>query len=211
MTGDNARAQGARQQQPPNEQATRMKIISFGSEAVGKSCLVKRYCEEKFVSKYISTIGVDFGVRPVKVAGQTTCAIYLQTIHTPCTGRVHAVHTPCTRRHAHAAVHTPCSVATVCRCINFFDFAGGAEYFEIRREFYSDAQGGLLVFDVSGRESFEALEGWLAEAKAQGADRAVLVVCANKTDCKKRTVRVCAVGAGRGSGFAVRGFAEPRV
>ena len=48
---------------PPAKQATRMKVISIGNEGVGKSCLIKRYCEEKFVSKYISTIGVDFGVR----------------------------------------------------------------------------------------------------------------------------------------------------
>ena len=47
-----------------------MKVISFGSEAVGKSCLIKRYCEEKFVSKYIATIGVDYGVKPVHVHGR---------------------------------------------------------------------------------------------------------------------------------------------
>lgn len=26
-----------------------------------------RYCEEKFVQKYIPTIGVDYGVKPVKL------------------------------------------------------------------------------------------------------------------------------------------------
>ena len=123
----------------------RVKIISFGSEAVGKSCLIKRFCEDKFVSKYISTIGVDFGVKPVKVAGQSVR-------------------------------------------VNFFDCAGGAEYFEIRNEFYKDASGGLLVFDVSNRETFEALENWLAEANSHGANDPVLVVSANKADCSKRAV-----------------------
>lgn len=33
----------------------------MGEASTGKSCLIKRYCEEKFVAKYISTIGVDFG------------------------------------------------------------------------------------------------------------------------------------------------------
>jgi hypothetical protein len=27
-----------------------------------------RYCEEKFISKYIPTIGVDYGVKAVKIA-----------------------------------------------------------------------------------------------------------------------------------------------
>jgi GTPase SAR1 family protein len=43
--------------------ALRIKIISMGAPGVGKSCLIKRYCEEKFVSKYIGTIGVDYGVK----------------------------------------------------------------------------------------------------------------------------------------------------
>eukprot|EP00052_Salpingoeca_macrocollata_P033827 m.328668 g.328668 ORF g.328668 m.328668 type:complete len:249 (+) comp56127_c0_seq1:11-757(+) len=40
----------------------RVKIISLGSAGVGKSCLIKRYCEKRFVAKYFPTIGVDFGV-----------------------------------------------------------------------------------------------------------------------------------------------------
>jgi DnaJ homolog subfamily C member 27 len=45
----------------------RIKIISLGSEGVGKSCLIKRFCEGKFVDRYITTIGVDYGVKPVEL------------------------------------------------------------------------------------------------------------------------------------------------
>ena len=45
----------------------RIKVITLGSNASGKSCLIKRFCEERFVSKYIPTIGVDYGVKAVKV------------------------------------------------------------------------------------------------------------------------------------------------
>ena len=44
----------------------RIKITSLGDGGTGKSCIIKRYCEEKFVSRYISTIGVDFGVKPME-------------------------------------------------------------------------------------------------------------------------------------------------
>lgn len=50
-------------------QALRMKVVSLGSAAVGKSTLIKRYCEGRFVQKYIPTIGIDYGVKPVKAAG----------------------------------------------------------------------------------------------------------------------------------------------
>ena len=32
----------------------RIKITSCGEGGVGKSCIIKRYCEEKFVSRYIA-------------------------------------------------------------------------------------------------------------------------------------------------------------
>lgn len=48
----------------------RVKVMSLGSAAVGKSTLIKRYCEGRFVQKYITTIGIDYGVKPVKVLGQ---------------------------------------------------------------------------------------------------------------------------------------------
>lgn len=45
-------------------------MLSLGASAVGKSTLIKRYCEGRFVQKYITTIGIDYGVKPVKVLGQ---------------------------------------------------------------------------------------------------------------------------------------------
>ncbi|KAF4751267.1 DnaJ sub C member 27 [Perkinsus olseni] len=46
--------------------APRYKIITMGAEAVGKSCIVKRYCEGRFIKRYISTIGIDYGVKGVR-------------------------------------------------------------------------------------------------------------------------------------------------
>ena len=48
---------------PPILAPSRIKIISMGSGGSGKSCLIKRYCEDRFVAKYIATIGVDYGGR----------------------------------------------------------------------------------------------------------------------------------------------------
>mmetsp|Transcript_15243 Transcript_15243/g.46205 ORF Transcript_15243/g.46205 Transcript_15243/m.46205 type:complete len:199 (+) Transcript_15243:54-650(+) len=49
----------------------RIKVLSLGSQYVGKSCVIKRYCEGRFVTKYISTVGVDYGVKPVSIDGKT--------------------------------------------------------------------------------------------------------------------------------------------
>ncbi len=45
----------------------RIKVISMGNAEVGKSCIIKRYCEKRFVQKYLATIGIDYGVTKVTV------------------------------------------------------------------------------------------------------------------------------------------------
>lgn len=126
------------------EHTLRIKIISMGDGNVGKSCVIKRYCEEQFVSKYISTIGIDYGVKPVVIDGMTVR-------------------------------------------VNFWDLSGHPEFFEVRNEFYKDTQGGLLIFDVSSRKSFESLENWLRESAQFGGNKFPCIVCGNKVD-KKRVI-----------------------
>ena len=43
----------------------RLRIVLVGSERTGKSCLIKRYCEKRFVSKYLPTIGIDYGATKI--------------------------------------------------------------------------------------------------------------------------------------------------
>jgi DnaJ homolog subfamily C member 27 len=112
----------------------------MGEGGVGKSCLIKRYCEEKFVPKYISTIGVDYGVKKVTVDGRLVK-------------------------------------------VNFWDLAGHPEFFEVRNEFYKDTQGAILVFDITSKRSFEALEMWHKEfTRYSGGKKSVVFVVGNKTD-----------------------------
>mmetsp|Transcript_26343 Transcript_26343/g.48092 ORF Transcript_26343/g.48092 Transcript_26343/m.48092 type:complete len:345 (-) Transcript_26343:97-1131(-) len=57
----------------------RIKVLSTGSGGVGKSCLIKRYCEGRFVQKYITTIGVDYGVKPVQVQNKSVKVNFFDT------------------------------------------------------------------------------------------------------------------------------------
>ena len=52
-----------------NTDTVRLKLLTMGAAHSGKSCLVKRYCEGRFVAKYVQTVGVDYGVKPVNVDG----------------------------------------------------------------------------------------------------------------------------------------------
>ena len=47
----------------------RLKILVVGPHMSGKSCLIKNYCEGRYVRKYLPTVGIDYGVRVVDICG----------------------------------------------------------------------------------------------------------------------------------------------
>jgi DnaJ homolog subfamily C member 27 len=110
--------------------------------------LIKRYCEGRFVKRYISTIGIDYGVKKLDVLGYKVC-------------------------------------------INFFDLSGNDEYKPIRTDFYKDASGIIMTFDVTNRDSYISLVHWEEEMKRYGIDtaRCKVILCGNKCDNKQREVK----------------------
>ena len=44
------------------------KLVLIGDSGVGKSCLLLRFADDAFTESYISTIGVDFRFRTVKIS-----------------------------------------------------------------------------------------------------------------------------------------------
>ncbi|CAM1299522.1 DNAJC27 (predicted) [Pycnogonum litorale] len=127
------------------------KIITVGNRDVGKSCIIKRLCEKRFISKYSPTVGIDYGATKVKFEGREIR-------------------------------------------VDIFDMSGHPLFYEVRNEFYTDTQGVILVYDVSNRASFEALNFWLAEMNyelrnyAGEMENTVFIICANKVDLKNRAV-----------------------
>ena len=54
-----------------------LKIVLLGDEGVGKSSLIVRYVKNKFKKEYISTMGVDFLIKQLKLEDDTIkCIIW---------------------------------------------------------------------------------------------------------------------------------------
>lgn len=91
----------------------------MGDAKVGKSCIIKRYCEERFLEEYVATIGIDFGVKSFQ------------------THLEEGILAVVSRR------HLTCSSSGAIVKINFWDVGGDAIYFDIRNEFYKDIHAGM--------------------------------------------------------------------
>lgn len=122
-----------------------VKLISIGDVEVGKSCLIKRYCEGQFIEEYVTTIGIDYGVKQVIINDNVLA-------------------------------------------VNIFDLSGDDVYKTIRKEFYSDAIGVLMVYDVNIKTTFDSLKKWEKEAEANGLDlsKCVVFVMGNKSENKNK-------------------------
>jgi len=55
----------------PNPDDLVLKVILVGDSGVGKSCLLKSFMGDPFKGAYVSTIGVDFEIKPVQIDGKT--------------------------------------------------------------------------------------------------------------------------------------------
>lgn len=54
-----------------------VKLISLGDTKTGKSCLIKRFCEKRFVPKYLQTIGIDYGTTVVKTPEKNNLKLHI--------------------------------------------------------------------------------------------------------------------------------------
>lgn len=66
--------------------------------------------------------------------------------------------------------------------IQIWDTAGAERYRALNSVYYHNAMGGLLVFDLTNRKSFEALPSWHEEFVSLAQPGALLVLIGNKSD-----------------------------
>ncbi|KAG8988443.1 hypothetical protein FRB94_000699 [Tulasnella sp. JGI-2019a] len=84
--------------------------------------------------------------------------------------------------------------------LSIWDTAGQERFRTITSSYYRGAQGIILVYDVSNRESFEALPRWLSEVETYVNAAVVKILVGNKVD--KEFSR--AVSEDEGAKFAER-------
>ncbi|XP_049587773.1 ras-related protein Rab-42b [Syngnathus scovelli] len=124
------------------------RIIMLGDSTVGKSSLLRRYTEDRFLEAIDETVGVDFYVHFLEL--EPGLRVKLQ----------------------------------------FWDTAGQERFRSVTRSYYRNSVGGLLVFDLTNRSSFDHIRDWHDEVCEHVLPHRLLFVLAgHKSDCdSKRAV-----------------------
>jgi len=119
--------------------AKKVQILTLGDGKVGKTSLLKRYNEDAFTSHHLTTIGIDFITKEVKLNNETLT-------------------------------------------VKIWDTAGQERFRTITHTFYKQAEGVLLVFDVTDRMSYENLHTWVNSIHEHADESIIKYLIANKID-----------------------------
>lgn len=66
--------------------------------------------------------------------------------------------------------------------LQIWDTAGQERFRSVTRSYYRGAAGALLVYDITSRETFNALGNWLSDAKTLASPNIVIILVGNKRD-----------------------------
>ena len=69
--------------------------------------------------------------------------------------------------------------------VQVWDTAGQERYRSITNAYYRGAEGILIVFDVTKKESFENIQNWINEVTVYTGKDVIMICLGNKNDLKK--------------------------
>lgn len=69
--------------------------------------------------------------------------------------------------------------------VQVWDTAGQERYRSITNAYYRGAEGIMIVFDLTNRESFNSIQNWIEEVTRFTGDDIIIVCLGNKSDLKK--------------------------
>lgn len=74
--------------------------------------------------------------------------------------------------------------------VKVWDTAGQERFKSLTKNFFRNAQGVILVYDVTSRESFRSLKEWINSIYDQvGDDRIKIIIVGNKIDLKREVLK----------------------
>ena len=143
-----------------------LKVVLLGKEFCGKTSLVERFLNERFIgeNRYQNTIGAAYGAR--KMEG------------TKCNGKTNKeIMVIISYNRTATSIEQP----EYALQMGVWDTAGGERYHAISRIYYRGARAAIVCYDVTDADSWERLHFWIKEL-GKFEESCKIYICATKTD-----------------------------
>ena len=122
------------------------KILTIGESGVGKTCILLRYTDNKFIKHHLTTIGIDYKTKDVNINNKSIK-------------------------------------------LKIWDTAGQERFRNITQQYYKGADGIVLVFDLTDRNSFEKIREWMQQITSYTQKDSIgIVLLGNKCDAENKAV-----------------------
>jgi len=122
------------------------KILTIGESGVGKTCILLRYTDNKFIKHHLTTIGIDYKTKDVNINNKSIK-------------------------------------------LKIWDTAGQERFRNITQQYYKGADGIVLVFDLTDRNSFEKVREWMKQIQTYTQKDSIgIVLLGNKCDAENKAV-----------------------
>ncbi|GLB34488.1 putative rab subfamily of small GTPases [Lyophyllum shimeji] len=153
------------------------KFIITGDAAVGKSSLLVRLTDQRFLANPDPTLGVEFGSKLITIPDENKIVkLQCEHLHHRGPSRARFLDTDATRS------LSLCLRYAVSPRMAGWDTAGTESFRSITRSYYRGAAGCLLVYDVTSRKSFTNARSWLADVRAHADPHLTCILVGNKVD-----------------------------
>ena len=121
-----------------------LKLLTLGESQVGKSSILFRYSDNKFLLTKAATIGIDMKSKIIKSGTEKIK-------------------------------------------VSIYDTAGQERFRSIIKNYYKGANGVLLVYDITKRDTFKKLDFWLEDLKnnSDDIDNLFIFLVGNKSDLEE--------------------------
>ena len=119
------------------------KILTLGESGVGKTCILRRFVENKFSKNHLATIGIDFKTKTISIKGYEVK-------------------------------------------LKIWDTAGQERFRNITNQYYKGADGIVLVYDLTNKETMLKIKDWMNQIQQNTTSSEIaLVLVANKVDLNR--------------------------
>ena len=123
-----------------------IKILTLGESSVGKTSFILRYTENTFSEIYLTTMGIDFKTKIIKLKNKKTYSVL------------------------------------------FYDTAGQEKYRSISLNVIKNAQGVILMYDITNKKSFESITRWMESIREIKGNYFPIILLGNKCELEEKRV-----------------------